>query len=134
MSSSRQSAPPLILTHHTTLIPPSMARPPQPEALILPDGRRLEYFVWGPADGFPLVYIHGTPGAGSPARAALLARCAERKIKLITFSRAGYGGSTRHRGRRVVDVVPDVQALLAHLGAGECVVAGESGGGREPFS
>jgi pimeloyl-ACP methyl ester carboxylesterase len=50
-------------------------------------------------------------------------------MRLVTFSRAGYGSSTRHPGRRVVDVVPDATAVLDHVGADQCVVAGWSGGG-----
>ncbi|KAJ4420995.1 hypothetical protein N0V82_004038 [Gnomoniopsis sp. IMI 355080] len=96
--------------------------------LTLPDGRKLEYRLSGSADGFPLVYIHGTPGSyfvGSDVEAA----CARKGIKLITLNRAGYGGSSRQRGRTIVDVVPDIEALLQHLGLKECAVGGRSGGG-----
>ncbi|MDQ1512802.1 MAG: hypothetical protein QOC59_644, partial [Microbacteriaceae bacterium] len=54
---------------------------------------------------------------------------AARGLRLVTYSRAGYGASARNRGRTVADVVPDVQAVLDHLGADRCVVAGWSGGG-----
>jgi len=47
----------------------------------------------------------------------------------VTMSRAGYGASDRHAGRRVVDVVADVAAVLDDLGARRCLVAGWSGGG-----
>lgn len=101
------------------------------QVLTLPDGRKVDYLVSGPADGFPLVYLHGTPGSAYPPGMAVpLALCEARKIKLITISRAGYGGSSRWQGRKVVDVVPDVQALLGHLGIEKCVVAGMSGGGE----
>jgi hypothetical protein len=33
------------------------------EQVQLPDGRRLDVRVSGPADGLPLVFRHGTPGA-----------------------------------------------------------------------
>lgn len=101
------------------------------QVLNLPDGRKVKYLVSGPADGFPLVYLHGTPGSAyPPGLAAPLSLCEARKIKLITVSRAGYGGSSRWQGKKVVDVVPDVQALLGHLGIEKCVVAGMSGGGE----
>lgn len=48
---------------------------------------------------------------------------------MVTFSRAGYGDSARQPGRRVVDVAADVAAVLSHLGAQRCLVAGWSGGG-----
>jgi pimeloyl-ACP methyl ester carboxylesterase len=48
---------------------------------------------------------------------------------VVTTSRPGYGGSDRHAGRAVVDVVADVKAVVAALGTERCVVAGWSGGG-----
>lgn len=99
------------------------------QVLTLPDGRKLEYRISGSSDGFPLVYIHGTPGSlyvGSD----LEATCEKKGIKLITLNRAGYGGSSRKRGRTIVDFVADIEALLQHLGIKECAVAGRSGGGE----
>jgi pimeloyl-ACP methyl ester carboxylesterase len=96
--------------------------------LMLPDGRLLEYRVSGPAGGLPLVFHHGTPGSrvasGGIERAAHA-----RGLRLVTFSRPGYGGSTRQAGRRVVDVVADTADVLADLGSETCLVAGWSGGG-----
>jgi hypothetical protein len=34
-----------------------------PDRIDLPDGRRLHVTVSGPADGLPLMFHHGTPGA-----------------------------------------------------------------------
>ena len=94
----------------------------------LPDGRRLDVRVSGPEGGLPLVFHHGTPGAATPTRAVERAAHA-RGLRLVTTSRPGYGSSTRHRGRRVVDVVADTAAVLDALGAPRCLVAGWSGGG-----
>ena len=94
----------------------------------LPDGRRLDLRVSGPAGGFPLVFHHGTPGAATPIRA--LERAAHaRGLRLVTTSRPGYGDSTPQPGRSVVDVVADTAAVLAAIGAGRCLIAGWSGGG-----
>ncbi|KAI3391044.1 hypothetical protein diail_8095 [Diaporthe ilicicola] len=93
-----------------------------------PDGRKTDYLVSGAQDGFPLVFIHGTPGSYTVGP-KFSAACVEKGIKLITLSRAGYGGSTRNKGRRVVDAVADIQAVLEHLGVKKCVVGGKSGGG-----
>ena len=94
----------------------------------LPDGRRLDLRVSGPADGFPLVFHHGTPGAATPVRA--LERAAhERGLRLVTTSRPGYGDSSRQPGRVVVDVVADTAAVLAAIGTERCLIAGWSGGG-----
>lgn len=94
----------------------------------LPDGRSLDLEMSGPEDGIPLVFHHGTPGSVHQIRA--IQRAAhDRGLRLVTFSRAGYGGSTRLPGRRVVDAAADVAAVLAHVGAARCLVAGWSGGG-----
>lgn len=100
------------------------------QTFTLPDGRKVDYLISGPADGFPFLFLHGTPGSAVPHGLALLGPCEQRNLKLITVSRAGYGGSSRWKGRAVVDVVPDVQALLGQLGIEECLVGGESGGGE----
>jgi pimeloyl-ACP methyl ester carboxylesterase len=96
--------------------------------LELSDGRLLDVYVSGPDEGLPLVFHHGTPGAGVQLRA--LERGADaRGLKLVTTSRPGYGSSTRQPDRRVVDVVADTADVLASLGAERCLVAGWSGGG-----
>ncbi len=101
------------------------------DQLRLPDGRRLDFQVSGPAGGAPLVFHHGTPGAATPIRA--LERAAHaRSLRLVTTSRPGYGGSTRQPGRAVVDVVADTAFVLQALGAERCLVAGWSGGGPTP--
>jgi pimeloyl-ACP methyl ester carboxylesterase len=94
----------------------------------LPDGRRLDLRVSGPAGGFPLVFHHGTPGAATPLR--VLERAVHtRGLRLVTTSRPGYGDSTLQPGRSVVDVAADTAAVLAAIGAGRCLIAGWSGGG-----
>ncbi len=99
-----------------------------PDQLRLSDGRSLDYAVVGAKDGFPLVFLHGTPSAYPPIP-ALETACEKKDITLITFSRSGYGGSSRRKGRSVVDDVDDVRALLKHLGHERCAVGGWSGGG-----
>jgi hypothetical protein len=56
--------------------------------VLLPDGRRLDLLVSGPADGLPLVFHHGTPGAATPVRAMERA-VHERGLRLVTTSRPG---------------------------------------------
>ena len=94
----------------------------------LPDGRRIEVSVSGPADGLPLIFHHGTLGARTPIR--VLQRAAHRRgLRLVALTRPGYGHSTRKEGRKVADVVEDTAAVLQALGADWCLVAGWSGGG-----
>ncbi|CAK7200930.1 hypothetical protein SEUCBS139899_003630 [Sporothrix eucalyptigena] len=96
--------------------------------LTLPDGRTLAYRIYGSPDGFPLVWFHGTP-AGTAPPPLMLKAAKEKNIKIIAQSRPGFGDSTRHFGRQVIDAVADTQALNEHLGVKECLVAGWSGGG-----
>ena len=96
--------------------------------VVLPDGRSLEVIVTGPAAGLPLVCHLGTPA--SAAQFAAIQRAAtERELRLVTWSRPGYGGSTRLPGRSVADVAADTAAVLDHLDGDRCLVAGWSGGG-----
>ncbi len=92
------------------------------------DGRRLDLRTSGPQDAFPLLFHHGTTGSLTPLRA--LERAAHAHgFRYVTWSRPGYGSSSPNPGRRVADVVPDCAAVLRHIGADRCVVAGWSGGG-----
>ncbi len=82
----------------------------------------------GPDAGMPVLFHHGTPGSSAPLR--VIERAAhERGLRYVTYSRPGYGRSSRHDGRRVVDAVDDALAILGHVGADRCLVAGWSGGG-----
>ena len=96
--------------------------------LRLPDERTLDVYVDGPPTGTPLVFHMGTPSAGIPFAPAVQA-LAERGLRFVSFSRPGYGSSTRRPGRSVADVVDDTVAVLDAVGANRCHVIGWSGGG-----
>ena len=98
------------------------------EFVQLADGRKLEYLIEGPADGIPLVFHHGTPGAA--VRFAPLAEAAERHgLRLVSPGRPGYGASTPQPGRSIGDVAADVSSLLDAIGADRFLSIGLSGGG-----
>jgi pimeloyl-ACP methyl ester carboxylesterase len=101
---------------------------PEPERMELPDGRSLDLYVDGPADGTPLVSHHGTPAAGLPF-APFVRAAAERGMRWVSYSRPGYGSSTRLERRSVADCVQDVVAILDRLGADRFYTSGGSGGG-----
>jgi pimeloyl-ACP methyl ester carboxylesterase len=50
-------------------------------------------------------------------------------VRLITYDRPGYGGSTRHPQRSVADAASDVRAIADTLGIERFAVVGRSGGG-----
>jgi pimeloyl-ACP methyl ester carboxylesterase len=93
----------------------------------LPDGRRLEVLDEGSGDR-AFAFFWGTPGAAvpDPDFAELAAR---HRLRVLQPNRPGYGQSDPHPGRRVVDLVADMDAALQHLGISELVVMGGSGGG-----
>ena len=98
----------------------------------LADGRVLEVLEGGDPHGFPLLYHGGQPSAA--VHHPLLDDAARGAgLRLITYSRPGYGASSARargtRGPRVVDDVDDVVALLDHVGVDEFITLGWSGGG-----
>lgn len=93
-----------------------------------PDGRALEVLVSGPKDGFPLVYHHGTPQGAVPY--PLLDRAAtQRHLRVVAYSRPGYGTSSPRPEGTVADDARDTATVLDALGLGEFVSIGWSGGG-----
>lgn len=96
--------------------------------ITLPDGRSLEITQAGDPTGFPVVIHHGTP-ASRALHPAWDGDAATKGARLISFNRAGYGGSTRKPGRSVADVAADVAALADALGVERFATWGLSGGG-----
>ena len=97
-------------------------------AVTVPDGRTVAAAQWGDPQGFPIFSLHGTPGSRMgrhPDEDAVRAL----GIRVVTYDRPGYGASTRHPGRRVVDCVGDVAAIADALGIEQFAVTGGSGGG-----
>ena len=92
------------------------------------DGRMVHVYEDGDPAGPLLIYHHGTPLSG--LLPSLWAQVAQAEgVRLVSFDRAGYGGSDRHPGRRIADVVGDTEAVADAFGAERFLVFGESGGG-----
>jgi pimeloyl-ACP methyl ester carboxylesterase len=96
--------------------------------LTLADGRSLEYAAMGPQDAMPVVFHHGTPGC-TVMPLHIQRPLLEAGLRVVTYSRPGYGLSTRQPGRCMADAAEDVRQLLDHLGDERCISAGWSGGG-----
>jgi pimeloyl-ACP methyl ester carboxylesterase len=92
------------------------------------DGRVLEVVVAGPPEGALLFSHHGTPGAAEMFD-PLVDIGAERDLRHVTYSRPGYGGSARMRGRTMASCVADVVAIADALGHDRFYSVGGSGGG-----
>jgi pimeloyl-ACP methyl ester carboxylesterase len=92
------------------------------------DGRVIAFALWGDPSGFPVMSLHGTPGSrlGRWPNEDLYSRLG---VCLVTHDRAGYGQSTRRRGRSIADEVDDVVTLADVLGFERFGISGGSGGG-----
>jgi pimeloyl-ACP methyl ester carboxylesterase len=93
-----------------------------------PDGRVLAIEEAGDPAGQPVLVHGGTPNSrhlyGPHASDA-----AERGLRLISYDRPGYGGSSPQPGRTVADCAADVRAICADLGIDRLATWGISGGG-----
>jgi pimeloyl-ACP methyl ester carboxylesterase len=93
-----------------------------------PDGRTLAVEDYGDAAGRPVLVHGGTPNSrhlyGPSVRDA-----AERGLRLISYDRPGYGGSSPQPGRTVADCAADVRTICAELGIDRLATWGISGGG-----
>jgi len=93
----------------------------------LSDGRTLRVHDSGEV-GLALVWHHGSPQTGALLRPLQLA-AAERGLRLMSFGRPSYGGSSAHRGRNVASIAADLGEALDTLGVDRFATMGHSGGG-----
>lgn len=101
------------------------------EAILVrtPDGRDLEVLTGGDEEGFPLLFHSGSPSA-AVHDADIEAAAAEQGLRLVTYSRPGYGASTpRKRSGVVADDVQDSAVVLGSLEITDFLTLGWSSGG-----
>jgi pimeloyl-ACP methyl ester carboxylesterase len=100
------------------------------QIIMLKDGRQLGYDEYGPSDGKPLFYFHGTPSSRKDWHALGNEGLAEKLgVRVIVADRPGIGLSSFQPGRRIGDWAIDVEALADALGLERFAVLGYSGGG-----
>lgn len=108
----------------------SEALPPRFEGTFrLQDGRTLGYAEYGPVDGKPILWFHGTPGARRQIAPQARALAHRRKVRLIAVERPGIGDSTSHSYGSLADWAADIRAFCDAKGINEFAVCGLSGGG-----
>jgi pimeloyl-ACP methyl ester carboxylesterase len=94
-----------------------------------PDGRTIEVLLGGDPNGFPVLFHGGSPSAVAEY-AAVDAAFRDARLRHITYSRPGYGASTpRPAAGSYADDVAESRIILDHLGVGDFLTAGWSGGG-----
>ncbi len=92
-------------------------------------GGSIEYVVDGPEDAPDLLLFHvGTPSAAVP-HPGLIRAAGAAGMRVASYSRGGYGASTRLEGRSVGDEAAISAALADRLGYEHFLTAGWSGGG-----
>jgi pimeloyl-ACP methyl ester carboxylesterase len=98
--------------------------------LPLPDGRTLDVSDTGEVapGGGVLVFHNGSPHTGALLD-PVVAIGAARGVRVVTYARPSYGGSTPRPGRTVGDAAGDVEAIVDALGIGRFLAFGASGGG-----
>lgn len=94
------------------------------QTLTLKDGRSLGFAQFGPDAAPPVFYFHGWPGSRLEAGFFDVPGA-----QMIGVDRPGYGLSSDHAKRRLIDWPRDIAALADHLGHKTFAVAGMSGGG-----
>ena len=92
------------------------------------DDRTLLVLERGDPDGHPVLVHNGTPNSRLMFDHDV-ARARAQGIRLISYDRPGYGGSSPHPGRTVVDCTCDVRAIAAALDIDSLALWGISGGG-----
>jgi pimeloyl-ACP methyl ester carboxylesterase len=97
-------------------------------AVRTPDGRTLAVEEAGDPNGRPVLVHGGTPNSRHlyPPTAT---DAAVRGLRLISYDRPGYGGSTSQPGRSIADCAADVRAICSELGIDRLATWGISGGG-----
>lgn len=95
-------------------------------SLQLSDARTVAWTESGDPDGRPLLRVPGTPGSRWAVRADQRPWL-ERRLRVITTERPGFGASTRLPGRGFTEPADDLAAICAHLGIDRLPVYGASG-------
>jgi pimeloyl-ACP methyl ester carboxylesterase len=98
-----------------------------------PDGRILAVQEAGDPAGRPVVVHLGTPHTRH-LYGPHVADAASRGLRLISYDRPGYGGSTPQPDRTYADCAADVRAICAALGLSRIAVWGISGGGAHALA
>jgi pimeloyl-ACP methyl ester carboxylesterase len=93
-----------------------------------PGGRTLMVEVGGDPAGMPILAHNGTPNSRH-LYGPWLEDAEKNGVRLISYDRPGYGGSTPQPGRTVADCADDVRAIANALGVNRMAVWGISGGG-----
>ena len=101
---------------------------PPYQFVILPDGRRLSYRIYGSSDEDPLLYFHETYGSSRlPPNTSRLAQ--QFNLKIIAVERPGTGLSTPNSNLTFHNFSQDIKGFLDTLGISRVRLVGLLSGG-----
>ena len=104
--------------------------PPRDEGtVIVAADRRLGVAEFGPRDGKPVFWFHGTPGARCQVPPAARRGADELGARVIGVERPGTGSSTGHLYPDIRAFADDIAVVADELGVDRFGVIGLSGGG-----
>jgi pimeloyl-ACP methyl ester carboxylesterase len=98
-----------------------------PLVIDLTDGRELEVHEAGTGEKV-LLWHNGSPHTGA-VLPPVLAAAQRRGLRVVTYARPSYAGSSPTPGRTVGDAAAEVEQLVDSLGIDRFVTVGYSGGG-----
>lgn len=75
-----------------------------------------------------MLWHHGSPQTGAPLE-PLVSAAAARGIRLLSYGRPSYGGSSPHPGRSVASAAADIDQIADALGVARFAVIGAASGG-----
>ena len=81
----------------------------------LADGRALSLAEFGPADGFPILWFHGTPGARRQVPPAAIEFADATGVRIIGVERPGVGHSSPHHYDRISGFAAEVEQVVLDL-------------------
>src|SRR5258708_26067507 len=97
------------------------------QSVVTPDGRTLAVAEGGDPSGVPMLVHNGTPGS-KLLYEPHVRDAEERGLRLFSYDRPGYGGSTPPPGPTIPSCAPDVSAIFDPPRVDRLCVSGISGG------
>ncbi len=106
-----------------------IVQPRREYSVELEGGRRLGLAEFGPPEGRPIFWFHGTPGARRQVPPNARAYAERHGLRILGIERPGVGWSTPHLYEGFVDWARDLEAVADDLGLDRFGLIGLSGGG-----